>query len=85
MLEYLGYMFQPHTSAGRIPTDKGFRFYVEETLKIMSEYQGRSSGIYSRYPMAHGDMERIFEGAVRALARMVKGAVVLEKPSISKN
>jgi len=83
-LEYLGYMFQPHTSAGRIPTDKGFRFYVEETLKIMSEYQRRSSGIYSRYPMAHGDMERIFEGAVRALARMVKGAVVLEKPSIEK-
>lgn len=27
-LEELGYLFQPHTSAGRVPTDKGYRFYV---------------------------------------------------------
>lgn len=28
-----GYLFQPHTSAGRIPTDKGYRFYVDELLE----------------------------------------------------
>lgn len=28
-LEDLGYIFQPHTSAGRIPSDKGYRFYVD--------------------------------------------------------
>lgn len=31
-LEELGYLFQPHTSAGRIPTDKGYRFFVNELL-----------------------------------------------------
>ncbi len=31
-LEELGYLFQPHTSAGRIPTDRGFRFYVNNIL-----------------------------------------------------
>jgi len=32
-LEEMGYLTHPHTSAGRIPTDKGFRFYVDELLK----------------------------------------------------
>lgn len=32
-LEELGYIVQPHTSAGRIPTDKGYRFYVDNILK----------------------------------------------------
>jgi heat-inducible transcriptional repressor len=33
-LEYLGYLDHPHTSAGRIPTDKGYRFYVNELMEI---------------------------------------------------
>lgn len=32
-LEELGYIIQPHTSAGRIPTDKGYRFYVDNMLR----------------------------------------------------
>ncbi len=32
-LEKLGYIFQPHTSAGRVPTSKGYRFYIENALK----------------------------------------------------
>ena len=28
-----GYLFQPHTSAGRVPTDKGYRFYVDSILE----------------------------------------------------
>ena len=31
-LEELGYIVQPHTSAGRIPTDKGYRFYVDDMM-----------------------------------------------------
>ncbi|MDD8018609.1 MAG: heat-inducible transcription repressor HrcA, partial [Bacteroidota bacterium] len=33
-LEYLGYLNHPHTSAGRIPTDKGYRLYVNELMEI---------------------------------------------------
>src|SRR5919106_4273767 len=33
-LEELGYLSQPHTSAGRIPTDKGYRFYVNSLLQV---------------------------------------------------
>ena len=32
-LEEMGYIIQPHTSAGRIPTDKGYRLYVDSILK----------------------------------------------------
>lgn len=31
-LEELGYIVQPHTSAGRIPTDKGYRLYVDDLM-----------------------------------------------------
>ena len=32
-LEEEGYLYQPHISAGRIPTDKGYRYFVEELMK----------------------------------------------------
>ncbi len=32
-LEEMGYIIQPHTSAGRIPSDKGYRFYVDQLMK----------------------------------------------------
>lgn len=41
-LEKQGYIKQPHTSAGRIPTDKGYRFYVNE-LRDITEGVGQSS------------------------------------------
>ncbi|WP_041082261.1 heat-inducible transcriptional repressor HrcA [Thermotoga profunda] len=83
-LEYLGYLHQPHTSAGRIPTDKGYRFYVDETLSLIREYAQHSASIHSKYPMTFGDMEKILTGAAIALSRITKGAVVLEKPAIDK-
>ena len=32
-LEEMGYIMQPHTSAGRIPSDKGYRFYVDQLIQ----------------------------------------------------
>src|SRR5437762_14362094 len=39
-LEELGYLQQPHTSAGRIPTDRGYRFYVDQLLEIPRPLRG---------------------------------------------
>ena len=36
-LEEMGYIIQPHTSAGRIPTDKGYRFYVDSMMEEKNE------------------------------------------------
>jgi heat-inducible transcriptional repressor len=45
-LEDLGYVNQPHTSAGRMPTDKGYRYYVDELLELdeLSEAERRAIG-----------------------------------------
>lgn len=43
-LEKLGYITQPHTSAGRVPTEKGYRFYVNSLLK---EYTGNAESTLS--------------------------------------
>jgi heat-inducible transcriptional repressor len=39
-LEHLGYISQPHTSAGRVPTDKGYRFYVNNLVEDKSPAEG---------------------------------------------
>lgn len=40
-LERLGYIFQPHTSAGRVPTDKGYRFYVNNSTTNVDDTKER--------------------------------------------
>ena len=42
-LERLGYISQPHTSAGRVPTDKGYRFYVNELVNVESTVNSQQS------------------------------------------
>jgi len=76
-----GYIFQPHTSAGRIPTDKGLRFYVNELKKIREEIKSKSSQVEvaARFPI--GDMEKVLTGAAKLLSSSTKGMVVIEKPS----
>ena len=82
-LEYLGYIYQPHTSAGRIPTDKGYRFYLEEMLKLQKDVEKTGTKIDMFHVFPLGDLEKILEGAARLLSHMTKGYVVLEKPDPS--
>ena len=61
-LEDLGYIFQPHTSAGRIPSDKGYRLYVDMLMEekeqeimerengLLERRQTRSSRSFARQP-----------------------------------
>ena len=47
-LEDLGYIVQPHTSAGRIPSDLGYRLYVDELMKEKEKYSKESMEIIKR-------------------------------------
>ena len=49
VIEDMGYLSQPHTSAGRVPTDKAYRFYVDH-LEQMRAPQGRQLDSYSGLP-----------------------------------
>lgn len=80
-LDYLGYVFQPHTSAGRVPTDKGLRFYVNEILKLRKETKKSGSSIDVSIDFPIGDLDKIIQGAAKLLATTVKAFVIIEKPN----
>ncbi|ABR29966.1 HrcA family transcriptional regulator [Thermosipho melanesiensis] len=80
-LGYLGYVFQPHTSAGRIPTDKGLRFYVNEILKMRSETKKVGSSIDVKTDFPIGDLDKIIQGAAKLLSNTLKAFVIVEKPN----
>src|SRR5919109_5619938 len=56
-LEEMGYLAQPHTSAGRVPTDKAYRFYVESFPPACTS-AARSETLPPRRPGVDGFMER---------------------------
>ncbi len=82
ILEHDGYLTQPHTSAGRIPTDKGYRYYVD-TFVSESEnsdvMQFRS--IEEFFTKAHGALAEMFSDTSRLLTKLTNYAAVVTGPS----
>ena len=65
-LEEMGYIIQPHTSAGRIPSDKGYRFYVD----TMMEAKDREISEMKKVLLERQDkLEDMLKGVVKLLAR----------------
>ena len=64
-LEELGYILQPHTSAGRIPSDKGYRLYVDE---LMKEKDREVSEIKDLMIEKTDKMEKVLKQVVKILA-----------------
>ncbi|RAM60144.1 heat-inducible transcription repressor HrcA [Mesotoga sp. SC_4PWA21] len=83
-LEFLGYIYQPHTSAGRILTDKGLRFYFDSVKTITEDLQESNVAIAIRQTSTVGDVEHLLQGMTRILARAVSGFVVIEKPKFDR-
>ncbi len=76
-----GYIYQPHTSAGRVPTDKGLRFYVDELLKIKSNVKTKSTSVETITKFPIGDLEKILTGAGKLLSSSTSSLVIIQKPS----
>ena len=66
-LEEMGYIEQPHTSAGRIPTDLGYRYYVNNLIKWEPSSPYTHETVCQRMEKAGGDINRILEEASRIL------------------
>lgn len=70
-LEELGYITQPHTSAGRIPTDKGYRLYVDNMMKEkMSELDKREKQLTEREELLIEKVDKV-ETLLKNMARML--------------
>lgn len=71
-LERLGYINQPHTSAGRVPTDKGYRFYVNNLNELHSNQlpEGRAAKALAARVQHAGAPERTIRNAVDTLVEL---------------
>lgn len=71
-LERDGYIKQPHTSAGRIPTDLGYRKYVDNLMPFGEARQDKATAKVRQYLNEKRFFEDVIEETSRALSRMTK-------------
>ena len=81
-LEEMGFIIQPHTSAGRIPTDKAYRLYVD---RLVSEKTEEVSAMNSLMIAKTSRMEEILKKVVRLLASNTNYTAMLSAPSYKGN
>ena len=81
-LEEMGYIIQPHTSAGRIPSDKGYRLYVNE---LVEEKTAQVSTMNSLMIAKTNRMEEILKQVVRLLASRTNYTTMISAPSYRGN
>ncbi|MCB1188093.1 heat-inducible transcription repressor HrcA [bacterium] len=69
-LEEMGFLMQPHTSGGRIPTDLAYRYLVEELLADLSETLADRGRVAEVYSQLSSETESLFEGTLDLLTEM---------------
>ena len=80
VLEREGYLAQPHTSAGRIPTDKGYRFFVDQLSEPGPLDPAKRQQVQNFFRAAHGELERMLADTSRLLANLTDYAAVVVGP-----
>lgn len=81
-LEEMGYILQPHTSAGRIPSDKGYRLYVDA---MMEEKDKELEELKEMMLEREDKMEHLLKQVARLLATNTNYASMISSPSIHTN
>jgi heat-inducible transcriptional repressor len=83
-LEEEGFITQPHTSAGRIPTDKGYRLFVDRltTLKPMSTAEKRAIATFLDGAV---DLDDVVHRSVRLLSQLTHQVAVVQYPTLSRS
>ncbi len=83
-LEDEGYITQPHTSAGRVPTDKGYRLFVDRltTVKPMSTAEKRAIATFLDGAV---DLDDVVNRSVRMLSQLTRQVAVVQYPTLSRS
>lgn len=79
-LEQDGFLYQPHPSAGRIPTDRGYRFFVDH-LRSPSLRPLQRQQIREFFAKAHGELEEMLRATSSLLSRLTDQAAVVVGPA----
>jgi heat-inducible transcriptional repressor len=79
-LEERGFLARPHTSSGRVPTDAGYRFYVDQLMKLRPLTSHEQTEIRSRVESGNLDMNEILKDACRFVADRANQAGIVMAP-----
>lgn len=85
-LEELGYLEQPHTSAGRIPSTKGYRFYVDHLIQRDASFSDIDSNLVRHF--VTGEMhrlEQVIQHAATVLSNLTNYTSILLGPELFSN
>jgi heat-inducible transcriptional repressor len=83
-LEEDGLIAQPHTSAGRVPTDAGYRLFVDRLTEIKPLTGAEKRAIHVFLDGAL-DLDDVLHRAVRTLAQLTRNVAVVQYPSLSRS
>jgi heat-inducible transcriptional repressor len=83
-LEDEGLIVQPHTSAGRIPTDQGYRYFVDRLNEVRPLSASEQNAI-SKFLSGAVDLDDVMQRTVRLLAQMTGQVALVKYPSLSKS
>ncbi len=84
LLEEEGYITQPHTSAGRVPTDKGYRLFVDRLASLKPLTAAERRAIQSFLEGAV-DLDDVLHRTVRLLAQLTRHVAVVQYPSLARS
>lgn len=84
VLEEDGYIAQPHTSAGRIPTDKGYRRFVDKLSQVKPLSIAERKAIQSFLGGAM-DLDDVLRRSVRLLAQLTRQVAVVQYPTLTRS
>ena len=76
-LEEEGYIKQPHTSAGRIPSDKGYRYFVDHLMRLKSLSQKEEETIQNIYKRRIADLELLIHETLEAASSLTHYATIM--------
>ena len=84
-LEEMGYIVQPHTSAGRIPSDKGYRLYVDHLIEQNEKKDKEISDMKEFVIEKTEKMDKILKQAAKMLATNTNYATLIYAPDVNHN
>jgi heat-inducible transcriptional repressor len=84
ILEDEGYIRQPHTSAGRVPTDRGYRLFVDKLSRIKPLTPAERRAI-ERFLLGAVDLDDVVHRTVRLLAQLTRQVAVVQYPSLTRS
>jgi heat-inducible transcriptional repressor len=84
-LEKEGYLIQPHTSAGRVPTDKGYRLYVDSLMEVQSLAAAEEDTIRKEYAVRTKELEDLMISTSHMLSSLSRYTGMVLSPRLDKS